>query len=119
MAKRPPNNGDEAPPRSYPQTPPPQDLYATSDIRFVMLEIGKFGAQIEMMRTDLAAQKNVTATLVTTVDRFRTGAMVAAVILAVAGSFGWWLIGEKLGEIRDQVMSPKHQMLSTEVPERQ
>jgi hypothetical protein len=36
-------SSDSGPPRELASVPPPQDLYQTSDIRFVMIELGKVG----------------------------------------------------------------------------
>ena len=36
--------------------PPSRDLYAVSDIRFVMLEIGKLTAQVERLISDVRTQ---------------------------------------------------------------
>ncbi len=52
---RPPSTGESTgeTPKEFPQTPPPPDLYATSDIRFVMLEIGKLTANVERLISDV------------------------------------------------------------------
>ena len=56
MAKRPvPPPGESGPPTEYPQTTP-RDLYATSDIRFVMVEVGKLSANVERLIADIKSQ---------------------------------------------------------------
>ncbi|WP_158935077.1 hypothetical protein [Burkholderia sp. S171] len=40
-------------PKEFAEIPPPRDLYATSDIRFVMLEIGKLTASVDRLISDV------------------------------------------------------------------
>lgn len=53
----PSGTGQEAPPEE-PQSSPPRDLYATSDIRFVMTEVAKFGERIDNLAERLADLKS-------------------------------------------------------------
>lgn len=52
MAKRPTSSSST--PSDFPQVTPP-DLYATSDIRFVMLEIGKLTAKVDRLVDDVGS----------------------------------------------------------------
>ncbi len=49
-----PSHDGSGPPPGTLAGPPPRDLYATSDIRFVLVEIGKLGAQVERLIHDTA-----------------------------------------------------------------
>lgn len=57
MARQP--SGPEAPiqsaPEEYAQVPP-RDLYPTSDLRFVMIEIGKLTASVNRLLDDVKSQ---------------------------------------------------------------
>lgn len=54
---RPPNpTGPSEPPGQLPSVPPPQDLYATSDIRFVMIELGKVSVKVDRLIHDVDKQ---------------------------------------------------------------
>ena len=46
-------SSDSEPPRQLPSVPPPQDLYQTSDIRFVMIELGKVGVKVDRLIQDV------------------------------------------------------------------
>jgi hypothetical protein len=52
VAKKPETGRDSAPER-FAETPPPRDLYQTSDIRFVMVEIGKLTANVDHLITEV------------------------------------------------------------------
>jgi hypothetical protein len=50
----PPNPTEPSgPPEQLASVPPPQDLYATSDIRFVMIELGKVGVKVDRLIQDV------------------------------------------------------------------
>ena len=53
MAKRPP--GPDTLPEEFPQTNP-RDLYATSDIRFVMLKIGELMTKVDSLVSSVDKQ---------------------------------------------------------------
>ncbi|ABE31667.1 hypothetical protein DR64_3447 [Paraburkholderia xenovorans LB400] len=40
-------------PKEFAEITPPRDLYATSDIRFVMLEIGKLTSSVDRLISDV------------------------------------------------------------------
>lgn len=44
-----PPGGAIGTPQEYPSVPPPRELYQTSDIRFVMVEIGKLTTSVEAL----------------------------------------------------------------------
>ena len=54
MARQPsgPHVPDQGTPEEYPQVPP-RDLFPTSDIRFVMIEIGKLTASVNRLVDDV------------------------------------------------------------------
>lgn len=43
-------------PAEFPSVPPTRDLYPTSDIRFVMLEIGKLTSSVDRLIADVQTQ---------------------------------------------------------------
>jgi len=54
---RPPNpTGPSGPPEQLANVPPPPDLYATSDIRFVMIELGKVSTKVDRLIQDVEGQ---------------------------------------------------------------
>lgn len=56
MARGGPKTPDQtSTPQDYPQVPP-RDLYPTSDIRFVMVEVGKLTANVERLIGDVSSQ---------------------------------------------------------------
>lgn len=44
---------ESEPPRQFANVPAPQDLYPTSDIRFVMVELGKLGTKVDRLIQDV------------------------------------------------------------------
>jgi hypothetical protein len=86
---------DSEPPRQVASVTP-QDLYPTSDIRFVLVELGKVGTKLDRLIEDVGKQGDKLGTLETTVDRVRTGAIVGAVILSGAIGLFWWAIGDRI-----------------------
>ena len=55
MAKTPTGNEISATPTEYPQVPP-RDLHPTSDIRFVIHEVGKLTANVDRLIADVKSQ---------------------------------------------------------------
>lgn len=47
-------SGDSGPPTDTTDGPPPRDLYRTSDIRFVMMELTKLTVQVERLIADVS-----------------------------------------------------------------
>jgi hypothetical protein len=94
VADRPPSEAE--PPREYANVPPPRDLYATSDIRLVMVELGKLGAKVDRLIEDVGKHSTKIGTLETSVDRVRTGAIVAVAIISVVAIIFWWALGDRI-----------------------
>lgn len=97
MAKRPPNGDQPATltPQEYPQVPP-RELYPTSDIRFVMTEIGKLSGQMERLIEDSGKLGDKISGLDRTVDRFKTTIIVGGTCFGLLLSFVWWAYGERV-----------------------
>jgi len=53
MAKRPSEPSDVSAPKDFPATTP-RDLHPTTDIRFVIHELGKLTSQVDRLVTDVA-----------------------------------------------------------------
>jgi hypothetical protein len=86
---------DSGPPRQFPSVPP-QDLYPTSDIRFVMVELGKVSTKLDRLIEDVGKHSEKIGKLDTTLDRVRTGAIVAGVLISAAVGVFWWMLGERI-----------------------
>lgn len=104
------------PPGSPSETPQsePQELYSTANIRFVIFEVGKLTTTVERLVHDVdklsdkiskldEKLSDKVSKLDKTVDRFKTGAIVAAAILAIvipaAGGFGWWVLKDRIESV--------------------
>ena len=83
---RPPDPPEQTTPSEYPQVTPSVDLYPTSDIRFVMLEIAKLTASVERLTADVTVQGNKIDALRHQAAFFK-GWITAAVLLI--GAFIW------------------------------
>lgn len=89
MAKKPGNNeasgNRQETPSEFPVTTP-RDLHATSDIRFVMHEVGRLSANVERLIADVQSQG-------TKLDELRHQATFIkggmAVAVALIGAFIW------------------------------
>jgi len=64
-------------------SPRPRDLYATSDIRFVTLEIGKLTSKVDRLIEDVGKQTSKVSDLEKAVDRVKTAAWIIGVIITV------------------------------------
>lgn len=93
MARR-PNTPQDSTPGDRPVVAPPPDLYATSDIRFVTLEIGKLTAKVDRLIEDVGKQTTKITALEKAVDRFKWTITVVVGISVVA----WALFGDVIKE---------------------
>ena len=109
MAKaHPPESG---PPQQFANVPPPLDLYPTSDIRFVLVELGKIGSKIDNQAEDLKKQTAKLEVIERAVDRVKTGAFVAFVILSAVVTFFWWALGDRIANaVRTGLQLPALQL---------
>jgi hypothetical protein len=72
-------------PKTFPQVVP-QDLYPTSDIRFVMMEIGKLTANVDRLIQDVKGQGDKIDTLRQQASYIKGGIAVAVLLI---GGFIW------------------------------
>lgn len=81
-------------PQDFPQTNP-RDLYATSDIRFVMLEIGKLVTKVDDLRTAVDRHGTKLEDLGNKVS-FVKGAMwvIGGILTLGLLLLGWYLSGK-------------------------
>lgn len=93
------------PPKIVATTPPeqptsatPVDLHPTSDIRFVIVEVTKLATKVDRLIDDVGDFSTKLDSLERTVDRVRTGAIVAAVIISGVAAIFWWAIGDRIGD---------------------
>jgi hypothetical protein len=83
-------------PRSLPNVAPPADLYPTSDIRFVLVELGKISGKIDALSTKTEKLSSSVAVLEKVVDRAKTALYVGFTIIAMVGAFAWWALGDRI-----------------------
>lgn len=94
MANKPGGGGpslEEVPRESDLPQVTPKDLYATSDIRLVMVELGRLMTKVDRLIEDGKEQRDEIGKLRTTVDRFKTTIYVAGSIIS-ALLFVFWLV---------------------------
>ncbi len=76
-------------------TSPPQDLYAMSDIRFVMLEIGKLTTKVDRLISDVGSHGEKIDAVRHQVSFVRGALYVIGAIIAVIGvGIAWYFSGK-------------------------
>jgi hypothetical protein len=91
-----PPESDSEVPRQFPNVTPPQDLHPTSDIRFVMIELGKVSTKLDRLINDVGEHGKKIGALEKTVDRVWTGAIVAGVVISASMALFWWALGDRI-----------------------
>ena len=82
--KRPPVEADRAEtPKDFPGVTP-RDLYPTSDIRFVMVEVGKLSSAVERLIADVKSQGEKVDAMRHQITFVKGGLYVFAGVMAVA-----------------------------------
>lgn len=81
MAARPPRAGSSAENPSN----PPQDLYPTSDIRFVLVRIGELGTQVQRLIDDVGEQSKTLTDLSHKVSFVKGAVWVLGGLIVVLG----------------------------------
>lgn len=101
MARRPsgPSSGDESTPREYAQTPPPRDLHPTSDIRFVIHEIGNLTAKVDRLIEDTKSGSDKISELAKKVSNFEVAAKCIGAAVVLVSIVFWWVFGEHVRTI--------------------
>ena len=80
-------------PSEYPKSQP-RDLHPTSDIRFVMVEVGKLSANVERLITDVSSQGKKIDAVQHQVSFVKGAIWVAGVVLGLIVIIsGWYLTG--------------------------
>lgn len=92
-------------PKDYPSVTPPQDLYAMSDIRFVMMEIGKLTNSVERLIKDVDSVGERLSSIEIKTAQVRGGIFVFLVLMPVMATLFWWLVGDKIQTLRDDIMN--------------
>jgi len=87
---------DSEVPRQFPNVTPPQDLHPTSDIRFVMVELGKVGTKLDRLIEDVDKHGDKIGKLEKTIDRVWTGGIVAGVVISASIALFWWALGDRI-----------------------
>lgn len=97
MARRPTNKGgnqESSTPTDFPSVPP-QDLYPTSDIRFVMLEIGKLTAKVDRLVDDVSKHGQKIENLNHQASYLRGWIAAAVVLIGVFIAIGSFFLNSK------------------------
>ncbi len=100
MARQPrtPNNNTESQdvgtPQEYPQVPPPVELYPTSDIRFVMVELGKLSTKVDRLIDDVNDNCEKLSELSQKMSTFETTAKVVGGCVTLLALVFWWAFGD-------------------------
>lgn len=89
-----PPSGEQQNPDAYPQVPP-RDLYPTSDIRFVILEIGKLNANVERLILDVKGHGEKINTVTHLVSFARGWIIRGACLLTVLIGLVGWMLNDK------------------------
>lgn len=78
----------------------PQNLYPTSDIRFVMMELGGLKKSVERLIDDVKDHGKEVTAATKSIDRFRiiiiTAGVCLGIFLPTLGTVLWWSIGERI-----------------------
>jgi hypothetical protein len=61
-----------------------------------MVELGKVSTKLDRLIDDVGKHSEKIGKLDTTLDRVRTGAIVAGVILSAVIALFWWMLGERI-----------------------
>ncbi|HQS15056.1 hypothetical protein [Reyranella sp.] len=99
------NTSDSSTPGDRPVVPP-TDLYATSDIRFVTLEVGKLTAKVDRLIEDVGKHTGKVSDLERAVDRVKTAGWAFSIIIGVVGVVLWALFGENIKHNTRSVVAP-------------
>lgn len=84
------------PPRDFANVPAPRDLYPTSDIRFVLIELGRISERIEALVRKVDCVGDRLGKVETAIDRVKTGLIVGAAIFSIVGALFWWALGDRI-----------------------
>ncbi|MEO8925900.1 MAG: hypothetical protein ABI306_01940 [Caulobacteraceae bacterium] len=95
MTSDPTNSAQNAPPIEFPQATP-RELYSTSDIRFVMLELGKLTSQVGRLIEDVRGHGEKVDALRHQVTFVRGALWVIAGVVAFLGVAAMWYFSGKL-----------------------
>jgi hypothetical protein len=96
MAKEKGDSNQIGTPREYPQVTPPVDLYPTSDIRFVMVELGKLSTKVDRLIDDVKTNSEKTSKLSEKVEKFETTIKVGGALIVIFMGFIWWFVGDHI-----------------------
>ncbi|GAA0568444.1 hypothetical protein GCM10009099_02540 [Caenispirillum bisanense] len=110
MARR-PSSPEDATPHEFPESSP-RDLHPTSDIRFVMWEMGKMSTALERVSDDL---RTLTTKVETLESRASTavgwakglgvGVIGVGIVLSGAIALFTWIFDGKIDALRDQFLA--------------
>jgi hypothetical protein len=101
MNKKSPPHGQSTSvePGELPESSPPRDLYATSDIRFVTLEIGKLTAKVDRLIEDVSAQSTKVDVMQHQISYVKGGVRIALFLIPLIGAIVWFFTSAKFAAV--------------------
>lgn len=94
MVRKPPTV-ESGPPEDFPQVPP-RELYPVSDIRFVMVELGKLGTKVDRLLDDVKSHGDKIDALRHQVTFVKGAIWVIGGVVAILGVALVWIFSGKL-----------------------
>jgi hypothetical protein len=61
-----------------------------------MVELGKLGSKVDRLIEDVGKHSEKIGTLEKSVDRVRTGAIVAGALISIVAIVFWWALGDRI-----------------------
>mgnify|MGYP000435986039 CR=1 FL=1 len=106
MTKRPPQDTENTTPKEFANvTPDVRELYPTSDIRFVMRDVGSLSSDVKALQKSVDQLDQNDRRLQNIINQIKGGLIVGGVIGGLALSFFVWMFGEKLDAIKYSLVS--------------
>lgn len=94
MVKSPKNPEQPTTPAEFAQVPP-RDLYPTSDIRFVLVEVGKLSASVERLIEDVNSQSGKVDAIRHQVSFIKGAMWASGILIAAVIAIGGFVLSSK------------------------
>lgn len=102
MAKFPSDRAKPSAPEDFPQTTP-RDLHPTSDIRFVMRDLGELTAKVDRLIADVAGHGTKIDEMRHQVSFVRGAIWVAGLVLGLTILLAGWYVQGRIAELLDAI----------------
>jgi len=100
--------GRDVTPPERPDSPPPPDLYPTSDIRFVMVEIGKLTSTVDHLGATVDKLGGKVDKLSHQATWVKGGLAVGLVLITIVVGVGSWLVNSNFVAILQALRGLQH-----------